>query len=179
MSIRSVRRQASNPGNYPGVENAAPIYVDKDDNKLKMIPAGSGTTEVEVIDASTSQTLTNKTFTAPIITSATIKQSVTDYSVDGAIAITSGIVTFSKAGVFAGTLAAPVAGDAGTRITMISLTDNAHTVTFPTNKLNDGTTGINELATYAAFAGATMTVVALGTSWYVESFSAVVITSTV
>jgi hypothetical protein len=45
----------------------APIYVDSDDNKLKMIPAGSGTTEVEVVDASSSQTLTNKTLTAPTI----------------------------------------------------------------------------------------------------------------
>ncbi len=129
-------------------------------------------------------TLTNKTLTSPVITTPTITgasivPTVTDMAVSGAITIAPGIVTFSKAGVLAATLAAPTAGQAGTRITIISLTDNAHTVTCPTNTLNDGTTGINELATFGAFAGASMTVVAIGVLWYVESFSAVVITSTV
>lgn len=55
----------------PGTPNSAPIYVDSDDNKLKMIPAGSGTTEVEVVDVSSTQTLTNKTLTAPTISGAT------------------------------------------------------------------------------------------------------------
>lgn len=135
------------------------------------------------------QTLTNKTIpsavlaspviTTPTITGASIIPTVTNMAVDGAIVIAPGIVTFSKAGVLVATLAAPTAGQAGTRITITSLTDNAHTVTCPTNTLNDGTTGINELATFAAFAGATMTVVAHGVLWYVESFSGVVITSTV
>lgn len=71
MSIRNIRRQATNPLAAAGTPNAAPIYVDSDDNKLKMIPAGSGTTEVEVIDASTSQTLTNKTLTSPILNGST------------------------------------------------------------------------------------------------------------
>jgi hypothetical protein len=168
MAIRNIRRQASNPGAYPGTPTSAPIYVDSDNNKLKFIPAGSGTTEVEIVDASSSQTLTNKT----------VKQTVTELTADGAITIASGIVTLNKAGVLATTLAAPTTADAGTRITIISLTDNAHTVTFPTNTLNDGTTGINELATFAAFAGASMTVVALGTSWYVESLNAVTPSST-
>lgn len=67
MAIRSIARQAT----VPGFANAksAPIYVDSDDNKLKFIPAGSGTTEVEAIDASSTQTLTGKTFTAPVINS--------------------------------------------------------------------------------------------------------------
>ncbi len=134
---------------------------------------------VTIVDTTTAQTLTNKTLTAPVINGATGLASVTDYSANGAITIASGIVTLSKAGVNAMTVAAPTAGQAGTRMTIISLTDNAHTVTFPTNVLNDGTTGINELATYAAFAGATMTIVAIGVLWYVESFSGVVITSTV
>ncbi len=51
MSIRNIRRQATNPGAYVATTNSAPIYVDSDDNILKMIPAGSGTTEVQVIDA--------------------------------------------------------------------------------------------------------------------------------
>lgn len=167
MAIRNIRRQASNPGAYPGTPTSAPIYVDSDDNKLKFIPAGSGTTEVEVIDASSTQTLSNKKF------------GVTEAAADGAITIASGIVKITKAGVCALTLAAPTAADEGTRITIISMTDNAHTVTFPTDKLNDGTTGVNELATFAAFAGASMTVVALGTAWYTESLVAVTPSSTV
>lgn len=50
---------------------AAPIYVDSDDNILKMIPAGSGSTEVQIIDESKTQTLTNKTLTSPVINGAT------------------------------------------------------------------------------------------------------------
>lgn len=72
MAIRSIRRQATNPLAAPGTPTTAPIYVDSDDNILKMIPAGSGTTEVQVIDASTVQTLTNKTLTAPVITGALV-----------------------------------------------------------------------------------------------------------
>ena len=52
---------------------SAPIYIDSDDNKVKVIPAGSGTTEVEVVDASSTQTLTNKSLTAPTITGAVIQ----------------------------------------------------------------------------------------------------------
>jgi len=71
MAIRNIRRQATNPLAAPGTPTSAPIYVDSDDNILKMIPAGSGTTEVQVIDASSTQTLTNKTLTSPTITGAT------------------------------------------------------------------------------------------------------------
>lgn len=51
MAIRNIRRQATNPGAYPATPNSAPIYVDSDDNKLKYIPAGSGTTEVVIADS--------------------------------------------------------------------------------------------------------------------------------
>ena len=76
MSVRSIRRQSVNPGAYSGTANAAPIYVDSDDNILKVIPAGSGTTEVQVVDASSTQTLTNKTLTSPTITGATLTSPV-------------------------------------------------------------------------------------------------------
>lgn len=72
MAIRNIRRQATNPLAAPGTPTSAPIYVDSDDNILKIIPAGSGTTEVQVIDASSAQTLTNKTLTAPTITNPAI-----------------------------------------------------------------------------------------------------------
>lgn len=72
MAIRNIRRQATNPLAAPGTPNSAPIYVDSDDNILKMIPAGSGTTEVQIVDASSAQTLTSKTLTSPVITSPTL-----------------------------------------------------------------------------------------------------------
>ena len=72
MAIRNIRRQATNPLAAPGTPTSAPIYVDSDDNILKMIPAGSGTTEVQVVDASSTQTLTNKTLTSPAITNPAI-----------------------------------------------------------------------------------------------------------
>lgn len=94
MAIRNIRRQATNPLAAPGTPTTAPIYVDSDDNKLKMIPAGSGTTEVEVIDASSAQTLTNKTLTSPVITGAAtsgVVQSaggtITELNGDGAYSI--------------------------------------------------------------------------------------------
>jgi len=72
MAIRNLRRSASNPGAYTGTPGAAPIYVDSDDNIIKVIPAGSGSTEVQVIDASSAQTLTNKTLTSPSFTNPSI-----------------------------------------------------------------------------------------------------------
>lgn len=67
--IRSITRRPTIVG--VATDGSAPIYVDSDDNILKIIPAGSGTTEVQQIDASSAQTLTNKTLTAPVINQAT------------------------------------------------------------------------------------------------------------
>jgi hypothetical protein len=107
MSIRNIRRQATNPLGAAGQPNVAPIYVDSDDNILKMIPAGSGTTEVQVIDASSTQTLTNKTLTSPTITGATISTAIdSDIKALAAdLAITSNAVLASLTG-FSWTLTA-------------------------------------------------------------------------
>lgn len=70
MSVRGLYRGATVKG-YATPTNC-PIYVDADDNIVKSIPAGSGTTEVQLVDASSAQTLTNKTLTAPTITAPTI-----------------------------------------------------------------------------------------------------------
>ncbi len=75
MAIRNVRRQATNPLAAPGTPTTAPIYVDSDDNILKIIPAGSGTTEVQVLDASSTQTITGtKTFSGTVTTGAQLTQ---------------------------------------------------------------------------------------------------------
>lgn len=70
MSVRGITRNATVRGS--ATETNAPIYVDDDDNILKYIPAGTGTTEVQIVDASATQTLTNKTLTSPTITTPTI-----------------------------------------------------------------------------------------------------------
>src|SRR5258705_9577904 len=48
--IRSIHRNPTVKGSASGA--SAPIYVDSDDNRLKMIPAGSGTTEVVLQETS-------------------------------------------------------------------------------------------------------------------------------
>lgn len=72
--IRSLTRRPTAVGSASGA--SAPIYVDSDDNIIKVIPAGSGTTEVQVVDASSTQTLTNKTLTSPVLTNPTSSGSV-------------------------------------------------------------------------------------------------------
>ena len=128
----------------------------------------NGSAAVEVVDVSSAQTLTGKT----------IAQAQTLYAVDGAIAIADGTALLTKAGVGVMTLAAPAVADNGKRLTIISTTNNAHTVTVPTDKGHDGTTGVNELFTFAAFAGASMTVEAYAEAWYVVALNAVTPSST-
>lgn len=77
----------------------------------------------------------------------------------------SGYYVVTKAGVAALTIAAPVAGDAGKIITITSRTANAHTLT-GTGILNTGSANVN-VATFAAFAGAGLTLIADNLKWNV------------
>jgi len=120
------------------------------------------------------ETLTNKILTAPTATAAIITPKVTAAAGDGAITIASGIVSITKASAAALTLAAPSSVD-GTRITITSTTNFAHIVTFTGSTLFDGTTGANITATFPAFKGASITVIASGVTWLVESINAVVV----
>lgn len=63
--IRSIHRNPTVKGSATGA--SAPIYVDSDDNRLKMIPQGSGTTEVVLQETSGSNAevvITTKAVTA-------------------------------------------------------------------------------------------------------------------
>lgn len=51
MPTRNITRQATNPLAAPGTPTSVPLYVDSDDNRLKMIPAGSGSAEVVLQEA--------------------------------------------------------------------------------------------------------------------------------
>jgi hypothetical protein len=80
------------------------------------------------------------------------------------------IYQINKAGVLADTLAAPVAGaanDDGKVIWIVSNTANAHTVT-ATGLYQTGSASVN-LATFAAFAGAGMQLMAFNAKWVVMS----------
>jgi hypothetical protein len=77
----------------------------------------------------------------------------TDLPGDGAIPVVSGTYRISKAGVAALTIAAPVAADVGKRLTITSITANAHVITFTGNTLRGGTAAV-ATATAAAQKGA-------------------------
>lgn len=70
MAIRNLARESSRPGGHKGSAKAAPIYVDTDTSTIKYIPGGEGsTTEIEVIDATATQTISGtKTFSGTVTT---------------------------------------------------------------------------------------------------------------
>jgi hypothetical protein len=89
----------------------------------------------------------------------------------------TGTIRITTAGVNAMTLAAPGlgslkdGGDAGRTLIIISETANAHTLT-ATGLLKTGSASVN-VATFAAFAGASLTLRASGGLWYVIASNAV------
>lgn len=88
--IRSIRRGPTLIGSASGT--SAPIYVDSDDNIAKMVPAGSGTTEVQLIDDTTAQTITGvKTMMGPVLSAPIISGAMTVAS--GATITSASIVT--------------------------------------------------------------------------------------
>ena len=68
MPARSVRRAATVAG-Y-AIPTAAPLYVDSDDNALKLIPAGTGTTELAVCLAATASGFRMAVGTGTLVTGA-------------------------------------------------------------------------------------------------------------
>lgn len=134
----------------------------------------SGTDENLTLDAkgagaiTLGGTSTGKT----IIPKAQIKNQRATITGDGAITIVSGNVVLTKGSAAAITLAAPSSQD-DTEITVISNSDYAHVITFPSAILLDGTTGANTTATFAAFKGAAITFVASGVTWLTKSINAV------
>jgi hypothetical protein len=94
MPTRNIRRGSTILG--PATPDAAPIYVDSDDNKLKMIPAGSGTTEVTIADLTSTQTMTNKTLTAPTLTTPALGAATgTSLAATGAITSSGGGIGYA------------------------------------------------------------------------------------
>jgi hypothetical protein len=100
-----------------------------------------------------------------------LRQPSTEYTADGAIAITSGTHYISKTSAAAMTVAAPTSAISGTRLTISAGTNFAHVITFTGSTLLDGTTGANLTVTLTAFIGSTIVVEARGTTWILVSSS--------
>lgn len=100
---------------------------------------------------------------------STIKQKVTTYTADGAIAVEGGVHVISKTSAAAMTLAAPTAAQDGLTLTIVAGTSFAHVIT-GTNLFWAGETGgpFNKITT-AAFIGSAATIVAVGGLWLVVS----------
>lgn len=183
MSVRNLHRGPTVKG-Y-ATPTSTPIYVDSDDNIAKMIPAGSGSTEVQLVDASSAQTLTNKTLISPTISGtpaisgATLTAplfTVTEYDADGAITIATGVVVLTSADAGAYTLAAPTAAQKGTMLIITSRTAAAHVIT-ATNLINDGVGPTLDTITFDAQPGASIILVADNLLWYVVSQNATTATA--
>lgn len=143
-----VRRSTALPATAK--PNASPIYVDSDDNVLKYIGAGTGSTEISLLTDG----------------------NLTVYATSGAIAVRSHQALLTLGSAAAMTLAAPGTAGIGTRITITTGSDFAHVVTFTGGTLWDGTAGANTTWTAAAVQGSSITVVGTtATKWNVESFN--------
>ena len=97
------------------------------------------------------------------------------YVADGAIATSGNVAVLTKGSAGAYTLAAPIAAQEGMEITIVSQTAFAHVVT-ATGLINDGVTGGSKnTMTFAAFAGAAITLVANNLKWAVVSKNVVTV----
>ena len=91
-------------------------------------------------------------------------QALTD---TGLITITHGVVTLNKAGAITTTLAKPTAGtDDLKRLTVTSLTAQAHTLALTAGTFGNGGAGYTT-ATFAAAAGNSISLLAWNGNWYV------------
>lgn len=88
------RRSALAPGDV-SLPNANAIFVDSDDDQLKYTTGTSGTTTVDIVTESQTQTLTNKTLTSPTITTPTITAPI--LSTRGVTNVTTGNLTLTAA----------------------------------------------------------------------------------
>lgn len=91
---------------------------------------------------------------------------------DGAVPIADGIVFLNKAGALAATIDSPPTSMNGAVLRIVSLTDQAHTVTYATVGFNGDTTS-GDVATFANAAGNAMELVAYNGVWYAVNLTGV------
>jgi hypothetical protein len=149
MAIRFIDKYAGSGATDAPVNRSGAAGFAYDSVTGKVNLNGNGTL-TPMVDESTAQTLSNKNVLAPVTTQA----------VDGAIAISSGVVWLTKGSAAAMTLAAPTAAQVGTEITIVAGSAFAHVVT-ATGLINNGTTGgPHNTFTTAAFKGSSITLIA-------------------
>jgi hypothetical protein len=88
----------------------------------------------------------------------------TAITASGAVPVAGGNYQITAASAVALTVAPPTAAQNGVTMTFTSTTNFAHTISFGAGNLLAGTAG-NTLATFAAFAGASLTVQASNGKW--------------
>jgi len=104
-----------------------------------------------------------------------ITEDFTVISADGAIPVAEGKYVLTKGSAGAQTLAAPTAAQQGTRVTVVAGSAFAHVIT-ATGLLDDGVTGGSKnTATFGAFVGSSITLIAYNLKWVVESKNVVTI----
>lgn len=176
----SYLRQPDSGGTYSATDIAAsstttvgPFTTNR--NYLLTSYTGALTYSIAQADLATTGTGDHVRATSPTISAPTLSggplgtQSVTLAAASGALTIAAGLVVFTKAGVAAMTLAAPTAAQNGTIMRFTSNTANAHTIT-ATGLIQDGVTGgPHDLATFGAFLGASLTLIAYNLTWHVLS----------
>jgi len=123
------------------------------------------------------ETLTNKTLTSPVLNTATIvsptltggtsthKYVVTEVAADGAITISPGVVAITKTSAAAVSVAAPSEAQDGTVMTITSMTDFAHVITFTGSKFIKGAATAYNTVTFDAYKGASVRVIACNGYW--------------
>lgn len=152
MSVRSILSRSGTSLMRAATGKSVDIQHDQADNLLKF-----------------------KTSDGTVRSLAPTLDPITEYLVDGAIAINSGTAVLTKATAGAYTLAAPTAAQAGTRLTITSRTAAAHVIT-ATGLIHDGVVGgAKNTATFAAFVGASIDLVAVNLLWHVVSKNAVTV----
>lgn len=106
-----------------------------------------------------------------ILNPAMSNPTIVSYGASGAIAppTVNTLVMLDKATAAAMTLAAPSGLADGTEVTILSATAAAHTVTYTAGFYGDTTS--SDVATFAAKAGASMTIVAYKGAWGVKALA--------
>jgi hypothetical protein len=155
MSTRYVHQSAGTDDLQTAYGDSAGIKVDTDDDSLKFKDNDGNIKVVQTVGGA--------------------QEGVT-YSADGAISPTAGVAVITKGSIATMTLAAPTAAQAGTVLIITSTTAFAHVVT-ATSLIGDGVTGSpHTTATFAAFIGATITLIAENLIWNEVSAKGVTVT---
>lgn len=109
------------------------------------------------------------THVVPGLDAAALTSVGTDGAIDVASLVENTTIVVTKATAAALTLAAPSRAQDGLVVTILSATAAAHTVTYTPGFYGDTT--LSDVATFAAKAGASMTIVARGGTWGVQALA--------